>query len=191
MTWSLSKHCKTRGNLPIGNLWLGARSHTYLLWWTTGSALDSCLTCEMKKVSFIMHPLRRSREKNTSLCLNHQTNFLLVQHGSTCTRWELHQSTTRLWSESFRKQSLYAGHFSDGKRWMTVAYLRRENATLYTVTMLWNETGSPWSVLSVLCNGMLGCYSASSIYCCHLLLWSANNFLCWCHGFFLLLCFLL
>lgn len=49
ITWSLIRKCRTRGNLPIGNLWLVGRLHTYLLWWTMGSLQDSGLTCQVSK----------------------------------------------------------------------------------------------------------------------------------------------
>lgn len=41
ITWSLSRKSNTLGNFPIGNRWLGGRSHTYLRWCTIGSPLES------------------------------------------------------------------------------------------------------------------------------------------------------
>lgn len=74
MIWSLSKQWNTRGNLPMGNLWLGGRSHTYWLWWIMGSPLDSCLTCQVEKFT------QRSVSKHCTVMLTksvfHKSKFL-------------------------------------------------------------------------------------------------------------------
>lgn len=48
------RKCRTRGNLPIGNLWLAGRSQTYLLWWMMGRPQDSCLTCQVSASTVVM-----------------------------------------------------------------------------------------------------------------------------------------
>lgn len=78
ITWSLNRKCRTRGNFPIGNLWLVGRSHTYLLWWIMGSPQDSCLTCQVSertRVTFPSGKLKRVLNENT---------FSRVQRGNTC-----------------------------------------------------------------------------------------------------------
>lgn len=69
MTWSLNRKCRTRGNLPIGNLWLVGRSHTYLLWWIMGSPQDSCLTCQVSEDTCDVNSFSFSK---TQECTSHK-----------------------------------------------------------------------------------------------------------------------
>lgn len=100
MTWSLNRKCRTRGNLPIGNLWLVGRSHTYLLWWIMGSPQDSCLTCQVSEDTCDVN----------SVCLqyNSRVYFSQVQRGNICrirtaARLSRHQLSAQVyvWYRSF------------------------------------------------------------------------------------------
>lgn len=102
ITWSLSKKCKTRGNLPIGNLWLAGSSHTYLLWWIMGSPLDSSLTCSQvryKQAHLLPnHSLKVFRKPLRSYVFSVETSTKPISH-------KLCQARV------FTKNPLQAGHF--------------------------------------------------------------------------------
>lgn len=89
--WYLIKKCETRANLLRGNRWCGGRSRTHLLWWTTGSPPDSCLTLEIER-----RTVRLVFERCIVLLMPSRAHefrlfffFLPDQHGRICARWKL------------------------------------------------------------------------------------------------------
>lgn len=72
---------RTRGNFPIGNLWLAGRSHTYLLWWIMGSPQDSCLTCQVSVRGTVSDAVFPSITHKPVL---NENTFSPVQRGNIC-----------------------------------------------------------------------------------------------------------
>lgn len=147
-TWSLSRKCKTRGNLPIGNLWLGGRSHTYLLWWIMGSPLDSDLTCQVRQSEITFNANPCTVQWNI-LEVHYDSKFSRVHHGNICARRLLHRLLNDIVEEMFVLRRSCA--------WMA---LQLDSLTVYV------KCYETFHVLSV-----HGCVAVFAL-CCHLVSWS-------------------
>lgn len=166
MTWSWIRQCKTLGNFSMGNLWLAGRSHTYRLWWTTGSPLESGLTCQVN-----MSAVRSGFIKSTvftifSETVNGSSHYFSVETSAgTESRSE---QPADLQTSSFTEHVSEAGHVLCSGRFCV---MKRAEGVCCLLTDVWLRVSSvtpppavrEWEEHSV------WCYTAQYH---HLLVWS-------------------